>query len=214
MSQEAYQDESDQLQLGTAVSLRGIIPAMARPPRQLVPGGLYHVTGRGNRKQVVFSDDGDCEWFLAILRDVAAKRSWTCHGYCLMPTHYHLLVETREADLSLGMQRLKSHYAQAFNHRHEMSGHLFQGRFHAVLVTSDSHLVELVRYLALNPVRAGLCREPEHWRWSSYRALAAEQHEHSTVTPGRVLEHFHPDPGRARRIIRAFVREPLLERLY
>jgi putative transposase len=184
---------------------------MARPPRVLVPGGLYHVTARGNRKQLIFRDDRDCEWFLAIARDVAAKRSWQFHGYCLMPNHYHLLVETPKADLSLGMQRVNSRYAQAFNHRHATSGHLFQGRFHAVLVTGDSHLLELSRYLALNPVRAGLCDGPGEWRWSSYRTILGSASQELAVLRERVLEQFHRDPERAKLIFRAFVHEPLVQ---
>ena len=184
---------------------------MARPPRILVPGGIYHVTGRGNRKQLIFRDDRDCEWFLAIADEVSEKRGWERLAYCLMPNHYHLLVQTPKPDLSLGMQRLNSRYAQAFNHRHETSGHLFQGRFHAVLVGYESHLLELARYLALNPVRAGLCDRPGEWRWSSYREIFDEGGR-KLAGRGQVLQHFHPDPERAKQIFRAFVDDPIRRR--
>jgi putative transposase len=183
---------------------------MARPPRVLCPGGVYHVTARGNRKETIFRDERDCAWFFALLREVVTERQWRCHGYCLLPNHYHLLLETPEADLSGGMQRLNSRYAQAFNHRHEMSGHLFQGRFHSVLVRDDRHLLELVRYLALNPVRAGLCREPGEWPWSSYRAVLAQPGPRFPVAVDLPLEWFHSDPERARKVFRAFIHEPLL----
>ena len=180
---------------------------MARPPRILVPGGIYHVTGRGNRKQLIFHDDRDCEWFLAIADEVSERRSWERLAYCLMPNHYHLLLQTPKPDLSLGMQRLNSRYAQAFNHRHEMSGHVFQGRFHAVLVGRESHLLEAARYLALNPVRAGLCDRPGEWRWSSYREIIDEG-SRRLAGWGHVLQHFHADPERAKQIFRAFVDDP------
>ena len=182
---------------------------MARPPRILVPGGVYHVTGRGNRKQLIFRDDRDCEWFLAIAEEVSGRRSWEPLAYCLMPNHYHLVVQTPKPDLSLGMQRLNSRYAQAFNHRHDASGHLFQGRFHSVLVGHERHLLELARYLALNPVRAGLCDRPGEWRWSSYREIF-DAGRQKVGRWGRLLQHFHADPERAKQLFRVFVDDRLL----
>jgi len=165
------------------------------------------VTARGNRRQVLFVDDGDFRWFLAIVSDVATRLGWRCHSYCLMPNHYHLLIETRNADLSVGMQRLNGRYAQAFNHSHATSGHLFQGRFHAVLVENEGHLLEVSRYIALNPVRAGLCREPGEWRWSSYRALLEGRAPQPFLALERSLEYFDPDRARAQRAFRAFVHD-------
>src|SRR5438874_2291483 len=143
---------------------------MARPRRLQVAGGFFHVTARGNRRQPVFTDDVDVERFLAILAEVAARYGWRVHAYCLMTNHYHLLVETPEANLSAGFHRLNFLYAQWFNRRHGLDGHLFQGRFHSVLIERQEHLIELARYIVLNPVRAGLCGHPGEWRWSSYRA--------------------------------------------
>jgi putative transposase len=143
---------------------------MPRPPRLIVPGGIYHVTARGNRRQEIYVDDADFEFFLLLLARVAERFGWQVHSYCLMRNHYHLLIETPEPNLSAGMHRLNFLYAQWFNWRHGVDGHLFQGRFYSRLVTSDPHLLELSRYIVLNPVRAGLCSDPSEWRWSSYRA--------------------------------------------
>ena len=115
-----------------------------------------------------------------------------------MPNHYHLVV-----------QRLNSRYAQAFNHRHDASGHLFQGRFHSVLVGHERHLLELARYLALNPVRAGLCDRPGEWRWSSYREIF-DAGRQKVGRWGRLLQHFHADPERAKQLFRVFVDDRLL----
>ena len=141
---------------------------MARRLRITEPNGIYHVTARGNRRQVVFEDDRDRRTFLALLRQVVSRRGWTCHSYCLMPNHFHLVVQTPAADLSAGMQALNSRYAERFNRRHGLDGHLFQGRFHAVAVESDWHLLELARYVVLNPVRGGLSGGPADYPWSSY----------------------------------------------
>jgi putative transposase len=159
-----------------AESVTSAVPCGCRPYRDDVPrphrpqiaNGIYHLTARGNRRQPIFLDDDDRRKFLDILGAVVRRRGWHCHAYCLMPNHYHLLVQTPAPDLSDGMQHLNSRYAEWFNWRHEVDGHLFQGRFHSVLVESDWHLLELARYLVLNPVRARLCERPADWAWSSY----------------------------------------------
>ena len=143
---------------------------MPRLPRRQIPDGLYHVTTRGNRRQPIVLEDRDCEVFLVLLGKVVKRLGWKVHAYCLMTNHYHLLVETPNADISVGMQLLNGQYAQAFNRRHGYEGHLFERRFAAEEVESDWHLLEVCRYIVLNPVRAGLCRHPGEWRWSSYRA--------------------------------------------
>jgi putative transposase len=124
-----------------------------------------------------------------------------------MPNHYHLVVETANGDLSIGMHRLNSGYAHRFNDCHGLSGHLFQGRFHSVLVESDWHLLELSRYLALNPVRAGLCKSPLEWPWSSYAAVAGAASPPSFLAAERLLAHFGADRDWARRTLRWFVRD-------
>ena len=176
---------------------------MPRLPRVNVPNGIYHVTARGNRRQPLFLDDRDHELFLGMLSTLGVRRRWRCHGYCLMPNHYHVVIETPDADLSPGMQYLNGVYADHFNFFHGTDGHLFQGRFHAVLVESDPHLAELSRYLALNPVRAGLAATARDWRWSSYPAIAAGRRSPGFVDAQGILGLFGRDPERARR---AFVR--------
>jgi REP element-mobilizing transposase RayT len=181
---------------------------VARPPRINVPNGIYHVTSRGNRRQPVFLDDRDRDVFLGMLATLGVRRRWRCHGYCLMPNHYHLVIETPQADLSSGMQFLNGGYADHFNFRHRMDGHLFQGRFHAVLVETDPHLAELSRYLALNPVRAGLAAGARGWRWSSYPAIAEGRPSPPFVDVDAILGLFGRDPERARRSFVDFVEGP------
>ena len=145
---------------------------MARPLRIEYPGALYHVTSRGNGRADIFLDDQDRLTFLDILGDAAGRFGWRCHAYCLMDNHYHLLIETPEANLSRGMRHVNGVYTQRFNRAHELVGHVFQGRFKAILVEREAYLLELSRYVVLNPVRAGLVRSAKDWRWSSYRATA------------------------------------------
>lgn len=180
---------------------------MPRRPRGNVPAGIYHVTSRGNRRQPIFLEDGDQCRFMSLLGATAARHSWGSLGYCLMPNHYHLILETLNEDLSLGMHRLNSRYAHWFNRRHDVDGHLFQARFHAVSVDTDWHLLELCRYLPLNPVRAGLCEHPAQWPWSSYHALA---HGEATnlVAVDRILRYFGRDESRAQEVYRGFVLGP------
>ena len=134
---------------------------MARPLRIEFPGALYHVTSRGNARQRVFRDDEDREMFLATLAWVVERFGWRCHAYCLMDNHIHLLIETPQPNLSRGMRQLNGVYTQPFNRRHRKVGHLFQGRFKAVLVEKERYLLELARYIVLNPVRAKMVKTPE-----------------------------------------------------
>ena len=143
---------------------------MGRALRIEVPGGIYHVGSRGNRGCQIYMDNEERETFLRIFGRLSKRHGWSLGTYCLMTNHYHLLVETPDADISVGMQLLNGQYAQAFNRRHGYEGHLFERRFAAQLVESDWHLLEVCRYIVLNPVRAGLCSHPAEWRWSSYRA--------------------------------------------
>jgi putative transposase len=148
---------------------------VARPLRLLVADGIYHVTARGIARNEIYLDDHDRRLFLHILVRTLERFSWRCLSYCLMPNHFHLLIRTPIPNLSRGIARLKGGYAQAYNRRHERIGPLFAGRFSARLVQRDRHLLETFRYIALNPVVAGLCEGPSSWRWGAHPALAGEQ---------------------------------------
>jgi REP element-mobilizing transposase RayT len=160
-----------ELELGPALTIgTSSISAMARPLRIQYPGALYHVTSRGNARASIYADDGDRRRFLDVLGEVVESYRWCCQAYCLMPNHYHLVVETPQANLSRGMRHLNGLYTQRYNRRHSRVGHVFQGRFKGILVERESHLLELVRYVVLNPVRAGIVEAAENYAWSSLRA--------------------------------------------
>ena len=141
---------------------------VARPLRLQFPGPIYHVTARGNRRQDIFRSEADCLLYLALLARVAERFEWEVFAYCLMPNHVHLVLRTRHANIARGMQRLHGLYAQFFNERHGLTGHLFQGRYHSEVVRTERHAIALARYVVANPVRAELCAHPSEWRWSSY----------------------------------------------
>ena len=160
-----------ELDLGPALTIRtSSIGAMARPLRIQYPGALYHVTSRGNARASIYADDGDRRRFLDVLGEVVESYRWCCQAYCLMPNHYHLVVETPQANLSRGMRHLNGLYTQRYNRHRSRVGHVFQGRFKGILVERESHLLELVRYVVLNPVRAGIVEAAENYAWSSLRA--------------------------------------------
>jgi putative transposase len=177
---------------------------MPRPPRVILPGGIYHVTSRGNRREPIFFADGDRVLFLEILRQVITRHTWQLFAYCLMHNHYHLVVQVPDADLSVGMRTLNGSYAQWFNKVHGLVGHLFQARYHAVQVESDWHLLHLSRYLALNPVRAGLCRSAADWPWGSYESIVSSKSS-PLISPARTLRHFGTNHTIARSAFRDFV---------
>jgi REP-associated tyrosine transposase len=143
---------------------------MSRPLRQHLPDGIYHVTARGIDRDAVFRDDADRVLFLRLLAETVDRQGWICHAFCLMGTHYHLVVEATQAALSRGLHRLNGVYAQLFNRRNERRGHLFGGRFHAWVLDDDEYLLRTCEYIVQNRVRAGLCSEAEEWPWSSARA--------------------------------------------
>ena len=180
---------------------------MARPLRVEFPGAVYHVTARGDGRTAIFRDDEDRAKFLDILRRTVELRGWICHAYCLMGNHYHLVIETPEANLSRGMRSVNGEYTQAFNRRHRRPGHLFQGRFKAVLVEKESHLLELCRYVVLNPVRARGMRVagPGKWRWSSYRATAGKEAAPAFLSMKWVLSRFGGKGKEARRRYARFI---------
>jgi REP element-mobilizing transposase RayT len=144
---------------------------MSRQPRAEVESGIYHVLARGNRKQDTFLDDADRLRYLRILEVVVGRMEWMCMSYCLMGNHVHLLIETRLPNLGAGMHCLQGKYAQYFNRRHGFVGHLFQDRFKSPQIETDPQLWQTAKYIALNPVAAGLCVKPEEYPWSSHAGI-------------------------------------------
>jgi len=178
---------------------------MARPLRIEFSGASYHVMSRGNGRQRIVRGDKDRSRRLDWLRRTVETYGWRLHAFCLMDNHDHLYVETPEPNLSAGMQHLNGSYTSYFNRRHRRVGHLFQGRFKAVLIETEGHDWEVSRYIHLNPVRARLAERPEMWPWSSYRGYHRRSREMPWVTYRRVLREFGSDADRARREYRRFV---------
>ncbi|MHB8060098.1 MAG: transposase [Gaiellaceae bacterium] len=145
---------------------------MARPLRVFIPDGIYHVATRGSDRRLLFGRDQDRELFLKQLERIVESFQLPCLAYCLMGNHYHLILQTPDARLSAALKELNGGYSKQFNRIHGRSAHLFRNRFLAQSIESDSHLVTACRYLAYNPIRAGLCSRPSGWRWGSYRATA------------------------------------------
>jgi putative transposase len=178
---------------------------MARPLRIEYPGAVYHVTSRGNEKKAIYKDDRDRETFLSTLSRVNERYHWLCHAYCLMDNHFHLVIETPDGNLSMGMRQLNGVYTQSLNKRHRRTGHLFQGRYKAILIQKDSHLLEVCRYVVLNPIRAQMVEEPGHWRWSSFNATAGREKPSPCLTTNWVLRQFSRERARAEREYCRFV---------
>jgi len=147
---------------------------MARPLRIELAGGLYHVTARGDRREAIYFSDDDRQAWLDLLGDVCERFNWRCHAWCEMSNHYHLVVETPEGNLARGMRQLNGVYTQYVNRSQRRVGHLFQGRYKAILIEKDPYLLEVARYVVLNPVRAGMVKQAGVWPWSSYRAMVGE----------------------------------------
>jgi putative transposase len=162
---------------------------MARKPREEVADGVHHVFARGNNKQPIYSDDADRHLYLTLLRLTVERARWRFLAYCLMDNHVHLLIQTPEANLGAGMQRLHGLYGRKFNDRHTRSGHLFQGRFGSELVRDDAQMWATTRYIAHNPVEAGRCGAAGDWPWSSH-ALMLRGAAPRWVDRERLLSYF------------------------
>lgn len=179
---------------------------MARPLRIELAGGLYHVTSRGDRREAIYLNDaGRCAW-RETLDQVCSRFNWVCHAWCQMTNHYHIVVETVEGNLSLGMRQLNGVYTQFINRSHQRVGHVFQGRYKGILVEKDSYLLELARYVVLNPVRAGMVRDAAAWPWSSYHAMIDAEKPPAWLQTDWVLGQFSPQRGRAIKRYIDFVR--------
>jgi len=185
---------------------------MARPLRVQFDGAIYHVTSRGNAREDIFDDDGDRNAFLECLGKVVHRFHWLCHAYCLMDNHYHLVIETPEANLSKGMRQLNGIYTQRYNRRHRTVGHLFQGRYKAILIQKESHLVAVCRYVVLNPVRAKAVERVEQWKWSSYGGTAGLAKRPPWLAVDCVLRQFgknrHQATSQYRRLVREGIDRP------
>jgi len=170
---------------------------MARSLRLEYSGALYHVTSRGDRREDIYEDDTDRRVFLDLFSDVCESYNWDCHGYCLMSNHYHLLIETPEPNLTHGMRQLNGVYSQKYNHRHKKVGHVFQGRYVSILVDKESYLLELTRYIVLNPVRANMVSHVSDWPWSSYRSVVGRSMVPSFLNVKWVLTCFDRNKERS-----------------
>jgi REP element-mobilizing transposase RayT len=178
---------------------------MSRPLRIELAGGLYHVTSRGDRREAIYRDDQDRADWLVLLGEVCRRFNWRCHAYCEMTNHYHFVVETPDANLSPGMRQLNGVYTQMSNRRDGSVGHLFQGRFKAILVERETYLLELARYVVLNPVRAGMVANAADWPWSSYRAMVGLESAAAWLETDWLLGQFGAERLQAQAGYAAFV---------
>jgi REP element-mobilizing transposase RayT len=185
---------------------------MARPLRIEYPGAFYHITARGNEGKEIFKSTRDRQKFLFYLESATQRYQAIIHVYCLMGNHYHLLLETPSANLSQILQHINGAYTTYFNIKRNRSGHLFQGRYKAILVEADTYATELSRYIHLNPVRAGLVTHPEQYPWSSYACYAGQQKKPDWLTVDFILGYFDKKPSCAHRRYREFVQTTVDQR--
>jgi len=178
---------------------------MTRPLRIEYPGAVYHITSRGIAWRDIFLHDDDRLAFLELLAKVTDRFSWLCHAYCLMSNHYHLVVETADANLACGMRYLNSVYTQLFNRRHKTSGRILQGRYKAILVEKETHLLSVACYVVLNPVRANKVTDCCNWPWSSYRATAGIDPPPAFLTTDCILSKFSVRSRKVHQAYRRFV---------
>jgi len=182
---------------------------MGRPLRIQYPGGWYHVTSRGNERKAIFKSKGDREKFLSYLKSAHERYGALIHVYCLMNNHYHLLVETPRSNLSQILHHINGAYTNYYNVKRKRAGHLFQGRYKAIVVDKDAYCQELSRYIHLNPVRAGIVDRPSEYPWSSYGYYVGVKKQPEWATVETVLEYFDKDVNKARKYYRKFIEEVL-----
>lgn len=180
---------------------------MARKPRVEAHGATHHVVANGNGGQEIVRDDADRRRFMARLARAVELHRWRCLAYCLLDTHFHLVLETPEPNLGVGMKWLKASYAQDFNNRHGRRGHVFGGRFYSRVIEREAHLLASLVYVFLNPVRAGLVDRPERWVWSSYASTVGLCALPEFLAADAVLELVDPRPEVARRTLAVVVDE-------
>ena len=184
---------------------------MGRPIRIEYPGALYHITSRGNERRKIFRDKADRMKFLVLLRDYHDRYGILIHAYVLMDNHYHLILETPKGNLLKIMHGVNGGYTNYFNRKYKRVGHLFQGRYRAILVEKDRYLFPLSRYVHLNPVRAGLVKKPGGYLWSSYKGYVGKEKEEDWMEYGWVLSQFAEQRKRAEWKYKTYVEEGLRE---
>jgi len=182
---------------------------MPRPPRIWFPGAIYHIIQRGNEQRDIFREDADCIWFLKTVEEAKKALRFKIYLYVLMGNHYHITLEASQDHISKIMQFINSVYAIRFNTKYHRQGHLFQGRFKGLLVDKDNYLLELSRYIHLNPVKAGFVKRPEDYRWSSYRVYAYRE-LNALVDTELILEQFRSVLKNEYKEYRDFVNEGIL----
>jgi putative transposase len=185
---------------------------MPRPPRLEVPEGIYHLNAGATHEGALFRDDADRARWVRLLGVVVEMFHWECFLYCALGTHYHLVIQIHGPTLARGMQYLNARHAEAYNHRYARCGHAFGARYHSELVETESHALEVSRYVPLNPVRAGLARRPEEWPWSSYRATVGLERGPRWLRPDWVLGLFGLNRVRARERYHQFVKDGIAAR--
>ena len=178
---------------------------MSRPLRIEYAGALYHVTSRGNERKPIYREEVDFTLFLDVLAEVCDRFNWVIHSWCLMTNDYHLVVEMPDGNLSAGMRQLNGVYTTQFNRCDGRVGHLFQGRYKAIIVDKSSYLLELSRYVVLNPVRARMVDHPGEWLWSSYRYTLGELPSPDWLATDAMLLQFSDNRERACERFVAFV---------
>ena len=189
------------------------VVAVARPLRICFPGAVYHLMSRGNARQRIVLDDEDRRAFLRSLAQAISRYGWLCHAFCLMDNHYHLALETPNANLPVGMRHLNGVYAQRFNERYARSGHVFEARYRSILVEKETHFLSVCRYVVLNPVRAGITMDPAEYAWSSYRATAGLEEPEEWLFTDWVLAQFGGTRRAAQVRYRDFVADGIDETL-
>jgi len=172
---------------------------MARPLRIEFDGALYHVTSRGNARAPIFIADTNRVLFFDILKKTCDRFNWLCHVYCLMDNHYHLVIEAPDGNLSKGMRQLNGVYTQSFNKRNQRVGHVFQGKYKAIVIEKEGYLLQVSRYVVLNPVRAKIVESPAEWKWSSYWGTAGIGKPHTVLTIDWILKQFDTHREKARK---------------
>ena len=151
---------------------------------------LHHVTSRGDRREDIYLNNADRQSWLDLLGKICVRYNWLCHTYCAMDNHFHIIIETVDGNLSAGMRQLNGVYTQWHNRTHDRVGHVFHGRFKAIILQREAYLLELARYVVLNPVRAGICQMPEQWLWSSYLAVVGQAHRPNWLHTEWLLSQF------------------------